>query len=66
MKQDASTEEMIFDVSTVVAFISQVMTLEAGDVILTGTPQGVGVLLPGDSLEIQIDDIGILQLSVRA
>jgi 2-keto-4-pentenoate hydratase/2-oxohepta-3-ene-1,7-dioic acid hydratase in catechol pathway len=66
VKQDASTEEMIFDVSTVVAFISHVMTLEAGDVILTGTPQGVGVLSPGDSLEIQIDDIGILQLSVQA
>jgi 2-keto-4-pentenoate hydratase/2-oxohepta-3-ene-1,7-dioic acid hydratase in catechol pathway len=66
VRQDASTEDMIFDVSTVVAFISHVMTLEAGDVILTGTPQGVGVLLPGDSLEIQIDGIGILQLSVQA
>jgi 2-keto-4-pentenoate hydratase/2-oxohepta-3-ene-1,7-dioic acid hydratase in catechol pathway len=56
---------MLFDVATVVAFVSHVMTLEAGDVILTGTPEGVGPLASGDALEIDIGGVGVLRLHVE-
>lgn len=48
LRQDSSTRDLIFGVEELVSFISQVMTLEPGDVILTGTPSGVGPLAPGD------------------
>jgi 2-keto-4-pentenoate hydratase/2-oxohepta-3-ene-1,7-dioic acid hydratase in catechol pathway len=49
-----------------IAFISDVMTLEPGDVILTGTPEGVGPLVHGDRIEVAIDGIGVLRNDVRA
>jgi 2-keto-4-pentenoate hydratase/2-oxohepta-3-ene-1,7-dioic acid hydratase in catechol pathway len=55
---------MIFDVPTLVAYVSRMMTLEPGDVILTGTPEGVGPLAPGDVLEVEIDGVGTLKLGV--
>jgi 2-keto-4-pentenoate hydratase/2-oxohepta-3-ene-1,7-dioic acid hydratase in catechol pathway len=61
LRQMASTHEMVFSVVQLVVFISSVMTLNPGDVILTGTPAGVGPLLEGDVLETSIDGIGVLQ-----
>lgn len=60
LRQMASTREMVFTVSQLIAFTSTIMTLEPGDVILTGTPAGVGVLLPGDTVKIEIEGIGTL------
>ena len=66
VRQQASTKDMIFDVATVVAYVSRMMTLEPGDVILTGTPEGVGPLEPGDGLEVEVGGIGVLELRVSA
>jgi 2-keto-4-pentenoate hydratase/2-oxohepta-3-ene-1,7-dioic acid hydratase in catechol pathway len=65
-KQDSSTADMIFDVPTLVAFVSRVMTLEDGDLITTGTPPGVGPIAPGDVVEIEIEGIGVLKNPVVA
>jgi 2-keto-4-pentenoate hydratase/2-oxohepta-3-ene-1,7-dioic acid hydratase in catechol pathway len=65
-RQDGSTSDMIFDVPVIVAYLSHMMTLEPGDVILTGTPEGVGPLAAGDSLEVDIDGIGVLKLHVES
>jgi len=60
VKQQSSTSDLIFDVPTLISFVSQVMTLEPGDVISTGTPPGVGPIAPGDRVEIEIENIGVL------
>src|SRR5579872_1474061 len=65
-RQDGPTANMIFDVPTVVSYVSRMMTLEAGDVLLTGTPEGVGPLLPGNALEVEISGIGVLRCGVAA
>ena len=52
---------MVSSVAELIAYISQVMTLEPGDVILTGTPAGVGPLQPGDVVEVEIEGIGTLR-----
>jgi 2-keto-4-pentenoate hydratase/2-oxohepta-3-ene-1,7-dioic acid hydratase in catechol pathway len=64
-RQDGTTKSMIFDVATVVAYISRVMTLEPGDVILTGTPEGVGPLVAGDALEVEVGGVGVLKVRVE-
>ncbi len=66
IKQDSSTSDLIFDVPTLIAFISRHMTLEEGDVISTGTPSGVGPLVPGDVVEVEIEGIGVLRNPVIA
>jgi 2-keto-4-pentenoate hydratase/2-oxohepta-3-ene-1,7-dioic acid hydratase in catechol pathway len=66
IKQDSSTSDMIFDVPTLISFVSHHMTLEEGDVISTGTPQGVGPLSPGDVVEVEIEGIGVLRNPVIA
>ena len=65
--QDASTDDLIFDVATIVAYCSAVCTLEPGDLILTGTPDGCGYfrdprvsMHPGDVVEVAIEGIGVL------
>jgi len=58
--QDGSTKQMIFDVPTIVAHVSSVMTLLPGDVILTGTPEGVGPMNVGDEVEVTVAGIGSL------
>jgi 2-keto-4-pentenoate hydratase/2-oxohepta-3-ene-1,7-dioic acid hydratase in catechol pathway len=65
--QDSNTKEMVFTVAQLVAFVSQSVALEPGDVILTGTPNGVGVfrdpqvfLQPGDRVEVEVGDFGVL------
>lgn len=60
MRQMASTRDMVFNVRQLIAFSSSVMTLFPGDVLLTGTPAGVGHLLPGDIVEVTIEGIGKL------
>jgi 2-keto-4-pentenoate hydratase/2-oxohepta-3-ene-1,7-dioic acid hydratase in catechol pathway len=65
-KQDGNTSDMIFDVATIVSFMSHVMTLVPGDVILTGTPEGVGRIVAGDTVTIAIDGLGELTNPVRA
>ena len=64
VKQSSRTSDMIFDVYELVAFASQVMTLVPGDVVLTGTPPGIGALASGDTVEIEIEGIGTLRNSV--
>jgi 2-keto-4-pentenoate hydratase/2-oxohepta-3-ene-1,7-dioic acid hydratase in catechol pathway len=66
VRQDSSTSDLIFDVPTLIAFVSKHMTLEIGDVISTGTPSGVGNLDPGDVVEIEIEGIGVLRNTVTA
>ncbi|HEY4181062.1 MAG TPA: fumarylacetoacetate hydrolase family protein [Kofleriaceae bacterium] len=66
IKQDSSTSDMIFDVPTLIEFCSRYMTLEAGDVISTGTPAGVSNMTPGDVVEIEIEGIGVLRNTVIA
>jgi 2-keto-4-pentenoate hydratase/2-oxohepta-3-ene-1,7-dioic acid hydratase in catechol pathway len=66
MRQMASTRDLVFPVPQLVAFISSVMTLEAGDLILTGTPAGVGPLLDGDEVTVEIEGLGTLTNPVRA
>ncbi|HYM59602.1 MAG TPA: fumarylacetoacetate hydrolase family protein [Thermoanaerobaculia bacterium] len=65
VKQQASTKLMIFPVSALLAFVSGIMTLDPGDIILTGTPAGVGPMDAGDSVEVEIEGIGVLKNSVR-
>jgi 2-keto-4-pentenoate hydratase/2-oxohepta-3-ene-1,7-dioic acid hydratase in catechol pathway len=65
LKQMASTRDLIFSVPEIVAFVSSVMTLNPGDIILTGTPSGVGPLFPGDQVAVEIEGIGTLSNPVR-
>ncbi|WP_028645407.1 fumarylacetoacetate hydrolase family protein [Nocardioides sp. URHA0020] len=60
LKQDGSTKDLIFDIPALIAYISSVMTLLPGDVILTGTPEGVGPMEVGDEVEISIAGLGTL------
>ena len=62
--QDGSTKDLIFDIPTLVAHITSVMTLLPGDVILTGTPEGIGPMQPGDEVEVSIDGLGALTNTV--
>jgi 2-keto-4-pentenoate hydratase/2-oxohepta-3-ene-1,7-dioic acid hydratase in catechol pathway len=64
LTQSSSTKHMIFPVSVLVRFISQVMTLCPGDLIATGTPAGVGPMVPGDRVDVQIEGIGTLSNAV--
>lgn len=66
--QDASTNAMLFPISTLIAYLSSVITLEAGDLILTGTPEGVGLhrtpprfLVPGDRIAVEVERVGRLE-----
>ena len=61
LRQSSSTADLIFDVPTLIAFVSRVMTLEEGDLISTGTPSGVGNLDPGDVVAVEIEGIGVLE-----
>jgi 2-keto-4-pentenoate hydratase/2-oxohepta-3-ene-1,7-dioic acid hydratase in catechol pathway len=65
LKQSSNTSNMIFGVDYLVSFISQIMTLEPDDIILTGTPPGVGPMRVGDRVEVEIEGIGKLVNNVR-
>lgn len=71
--QDANTETMIFDVPTLIEIITEVMTLNPGDIIVTGTPEGVGFartppvwMKPGDICEIDLEGVGVLTNTIAA
>lgn len=73
LKQSSNTSKLIFDIPTMIAGLSEGMTLEPGDIILSGTPEGVGFarkppeyLRDGDLVECEIQSIGVLRNPVRA
>lgn len=66
LRQNGNTSDMVFDVPFLIAFISAIMTLEPGDVILTGTPEGVSAIAPGDVVEITVEGVGTLRNPVEA
>ncbi|HPH65777.1 MAG TPA: fumarylacetoacetate hydrolase family protein [Kofleriaceae bacterium] len=66
VRQDSTTADLIFDVPTLISFVSHHMTLLPGDIISTGTPAGVGNLTPGDVVEVEIEHIGVLRNHVIA
>jgi 2-keto-4-pentenoate hydratase/2-oxohepta-3-ene-1,7-dioic acid hydratase in catechol pathway len=70
--QSASTADMLFDVATVISTVSQALTLQAGDIIFSGTPAGVGFgrtpklyMKDGDTVEVEIERIGLLRNTIR-
>ena len=64
--QHSNTSDLIFSVPKLLSYLSQAITLRAGDVIITGTPAGIGPMLPGDVVEIEIEGIGVLRNPVVA
>ena len=66
IRQQASTSEMVFGVATLIEYITDFMTLLPGDVLLTGTPEGVGTLSDGDVVEVEVEGVGVLRNEVRA
>jgi 2-keto-4-pentenoate hydratase/2-oxohepta-3-ene-1,7-dioic acid hydratase in catechol pathway len=66
VRQSSRTSNMLFGPALLVSFISNVMTLKPGDVIMTGTPEGVGPMRPGDVIEIEVEGIGVLRNLVAA
>ncbi|MBM4162011.1 MAG: fumarylacetoacetate hydrolase family protein [Ignavibacteria bacterium] len=66
VRQRANTRDMLFDVPTLIEFISRYITLEPGDIISTGTPEGIGPIKPGDTMMCRIEQIGELVNPVRA
>lgn len=65
IKQDGRTSQMVFPVSFLIRYISNMMTLETGDVIATGTPSGVSKLESGDVCEVEVEGIGVLRNPVE-
>ncbi|MCC6644234.1 MAG: fumarylacetoacetate hydrolase family protein [Polyangiaceae bacterium] len=65
-RQDGETRDMIFPVADLVAYISRIFTLLPGDLIVTGTPEGVGALRPGAAVTVEIEGIGALSNPVRS
>jgi 2-keto-4-pentenoate hydratase/2-oxohepta-3-ene-1,7-dioic acid hydratase in catechol pathway len=61
VRQRGSTADLIFDIPYLVWFVSRVMTLLPGDIISTGTPAGVGPLVPGDVVEVEVEGVGVLR-----
>jgi 2-keto-4-pentenoate hydratase/2-oxohepta-3-ene-1,7-dioic acid hydratase in catechol pathway len=66
IRQQASTSEMVFGVATLIEYVTVFMTLLPGDVLLTGTPEGVGQLAAGDVVEVEVEGVGVLRNEVRA
>src|SRR5882672_3122515 len=64
VRQSGNTKDFIFSLGVVVRYISQIMTLEPGDLIATGTPKGVGPVVAGDVVEVSIEGIGVLRNTV--
>jgi 2-keto-4-pentenoate hydratase/2-oxohepta-3-ene-1,7-dioic acid hydratase in catechol pathway len=66
VKQDGRTKDQIFPLPRLLAFIAAGMTLEPGDIVSTGTPAGVGPIKAGDTVEIELEGVGVLRNEVRA
>ena len=65
-RQDGRTSDMVFSVPALLSYISQIMTLVPGDLVATGTPEGVGPLCAGDRVEVEIPSVGLLSNPVRS
>lgn len=65
LRQRANTRDMVFDIPTVIEYISRLITLEAGDVISTGTPEGIGPIRHGDTVVCRVEKVGELRNPVR-
>jgi 2-keto-4-pentenoate hydratase/2-oxohepta-3-ene-1,7-dioic acid hydratase in catechol pathway len=63
-RQHGEVGQMVFGIAALLSFISSVMTLEPGDLIATGTPEGVGALATGDTVEVEVPDVGVLRSTV--
>lgn len=63
--QESNTEQMIFKIPEIISFLSRNFTLQEGDLILTGTPSGVGPITEGDTVEVEIEGIGLLENPVQ-
>ena len=59
-RQSSNTKHLLFKIPDIIEYISQFLTLEAGDIVATGTPGGVGAVLPGDKIEASIEKIGTI------
>ena len=66
IKQSSRTSDMVFSPAVLIAYLSRMMTLEPGDLILTGTPAGIGPLSAGDTVEVEIERIGTLSNRVAS
>lgn len=64
IRQSSNSSKMIFKIDEIISYISSIMTLVPGDIIATGTPEGISELKPGDYVSAQIDEIGILENNV--
>jgi 2-keto-4-pentenoate hydratase/2-oxohepta-3-ene-1,7-dioic acid hydratase in catechol pathway len=65
IKQQSNTKYMIFSIERIIEFISKIMTLKKGDLILTGTPEGVGEIFEGDVIEANLENICALKVDVK-
>jgi len=65
LRQDSSTAHLIFSIQELIAYITRIMTLEPGDVIMTGTPSGVDSMQRGDTIRIEIEGIGALENTIE-
>jgi 2-keto-4-pentenoate hydratase/2-oxohepta-3-ene-1,7-dioic acid hydratase in catechol pathway len=66
VRQDSSTSRMIMSVKELIAYASAFYTLHPGDIIMTGTPEGVSAIQPGDTISATIEGIGSMEVRVRA
>ena len=66
MRQDSNTSDLIYGTRKLIAWASEWYTLYPGDILLTGTPQGVGPIVPGDSIDASIEDLGSIRVAVQA
>jgi len=66
VRQESNTRQFLFTIPEVLAYVTRFLTLEPGDVIATGTPEGIGPVRPGDTMEVRIPEIGVLRTPVAA
>ena len=65
LRQNSNTKNMVFSIERIIEFVSEVMTLEVGDLIMTGTPEGVGEIFSGDVIEANLGNICSLKIDVK-
>ena len=64
--QEQSTSDLVYDVPRIIEFVSSFVTLEPGDIIMTGTPGSPGDIHPGDTVEVEVEGVGVLRNPVVA
>ena len=65
IRQQSNTRHMIFRIDAIIAYLSSVFTLEEGDLIFTGTPEGIGQVVPGDTIEARLDSVGEIRVGIK-